>query len=195
MNYLFEIERVVTELLTNELPQHLLYHNYCHTREVVRAARRIGSESGLSTRELQIVQMAAWLHDVGHIHSYWNHEEAGILIAFKVLYDLGFPMDDTALILGCIQATKMPQQPQNLLEMVVCDADLAHLAADNFRQRSDLLREEWTRVLNKSYSDRDWHAINIRFMKKQCYFTPFGRKVLLERQRYNLSSLFAESLV
>ncbi len=189
MTILQKIENIATGILTSKLPENLFYHDYVHTREVVRSCVQIGHRCGLSERELELVQIAAWLHDTGHIYSYWQHEDASVLIGLQVLYSLSFSLPDIGLVLGCIEATKLPQKPKNLMEKVLCDADLAHLAADNFQERSALLRLEWAMVLKRSYSDEDWRQINIGFFQKQEYFTIYGQQNLGPRQAENLQKL------
>ena len=45
-------------------------------------------------------------------------------------------------VTGCIAATRIPQTPTNLMEKIICDADLFHLGTEQFREKSRLLRDE-----------------------------------------------------
>ena len=55
------------------------------------------------------------------------------------------PISRTAASLGII-ATTMPQRPKNLVEKVVCDADLIHIGTKEFFRKNDLLKEEIERL-------------------------------------------------
>ena len=43
-----------------------------------------------------------------------------------------YPTEKMESVLACIGATIMPQQPTNLLEEIICDADLYHLSLDEY---------------------------------------------------------------
>lgn len=185
------IEKFATRLLKRALPEQLAYHNYRHTVEVVAAAKEIGRQSQLTEDEIGLVQIAAWLHDLGHIRNYTDHETESQLIALELLCMAGMPETETLLILGCIGATRMPQDPRNHLEAVLCDADLAHLAESCFIERSELLREEWETILGRSYTNEAWMEQNLDFITHHRYHTPYGKTVLRQLKAQNICRLMA----
>ena len=74
-----------------------------------------------------------------------------------------------------ILATKVPQQPKNVLEKVICDADLDYLGREDFLKISDDFYKElkgYKYVQNKP----QWDKIQIDFLKKHTYFTDFSIK-------------------
>ena len=135
--------------------------------------------------------MAAWLHDIGHTKNYTDHETESQLIALELLCIAGMPEEETALIIGCIGATRMPQRPKNKLEAVLCDADLAHLASIHFFDRSDLLRQEWDTILDKQYTDDGWLESCLQFLATHRYHTPYGQSVLRRRKAQNICRLMS----
>ena len=56
-------EKKASDLLLT-LPDTMTYHNLNHTREVVKAAEKIGSYASLQEEEMEILLLAAWFHDV-----------------------------------------------------------------------------------------------------------------------------------
>ncbi len=104
-------QQFVESLFTRQLPPHFTYHNLKHTQEVVEAAQLIGTRSNLSADDMEIVLLAAWLHDTGYSCKYDNHEDESIDIARKFLQEQQVPADKIEKVLGCILATKYPQQP------------------------------------------------------------------------------------
>jgi len=54
-----DVEKYASNILL-ALPEALVYHNLNHTREVVKAAQKIGAHSNLSQEEMDIVLIAAW---------------------------------------------------------------------------------------------------------------------------------------
>jgi predicted metal-dependent HD superfamily phosphohydrolase len=176
-------------LLKERLPGDLVYHNFDHTAEVVEASRKIGRRSGLSDSELEIVTIAAWLHDVGYSRVYRGHEEEGVTIATEFLRGIGYPEERIDRVAGCIMATKMPQNPRSLIEEVLCDADLSHLAKKNSIEKGERLRREWAKCLDTVYSDPEWVKYNIGFLKSHRYHTLYAQSEYEPGRIENLAKL------
>jgi len=191
MNILTDVKQYVTLLLKNQLPKTLTFHDYLHTREVVNAVYQIGKNSGLSKKELEIVAVAAWFHDTGHTISYDGHEEHSKRIAKDFLSDLKYNKKKIQKVNDCIQATKLPQNPLDKLEEVLCDADLFHLSQKNFFNRNELLRREWELVFHKYYTYAEWYELNINFLKEHQYFSLYGKHILEKQKRLNLNRLLS----
>lgn len=164
----------VLALFTSSLPPSLVYHDYSHTRDVVAAARRIGKGSRLDDDDLEIVILGAWLHDIGFTEVYDGHEERGAELATAWLAEQGYPVEKIERVVGCILATRMPQNPTSRLEEIVCDADLSHLSAPSFDHRNELLRLEWQTVLHQSFTDLEWERHTFTFMSGVRYHTRYA---------------------
>ncbi len=186
---LSEVSAYVVYLLKDKLPITLTFHNLDHTLDVVNGVREIGVRTELSAEDQETVEIAAWLHDTGYLHLYKGHEEESIRIAKIFLSKFSFPQARIQQIIGCIEATKYPQTPQNLLEQVLCDADFMHLTFSDYRLIADKLRVEWSCYLNKSYSDMDWNEENCSMLSEHTYFTHYGRTILQELKDLNLEKL------
>jgi len=180
-----DVEQYVTYLLKHNLPETLKFHNFTHTKDVVNAVLKIGQNSGLSHEELEIITIAAWFHDTGHTVIYDGHEEESKKIAQKHLSILKYEERKIQKVNDCIQATKLPQNPKDKLEEVICDADLYHLSQQNYFIKSELLRKEWELILHKFYSDMEWYELNITFFKKHCYLSSYGKKTLENQKKAN----------
>lgn len=120
----------------------LLYHNQTHTEDVVSAATKIANHYQLSDEDFFIVIAAVWFHDLGYMVDINNHEDKGIELAKEFFHQHNVGQKVVDQIAGCIAATKMPQSPTNLLEQIICDADLFHLGTDQFEEKDKLLRKE-----------------------------------------------------
>lgn len=166
----------VFDMMKAKLPGVYVYHNFKHTEEVVDAARKIGNKSGLTPEEIEVVTLAAYFHDSGFTEKCDNHEDVSIEIARNFLKEKNYKEENIEKIVGCINATRYPQAPKNLLEEVVCDADLFHLGTKDFTDKSDLLRVEWEKTGNKHYSELEWMKINIDFLTSHKFFTRYARK-------------------
>ena len=179
------VEQYVTYLLQYKLPESLKFHNCTHTKDVVNAVLKIGQNSGLSLEELEIATFAGWFHDSGHTVKYDGHEEESKKIAQKYLSILKYEERKIQKVNECIQATKLPQNPKDKLEEVLCDADLYHLSQQNYFIRNEMLRKEWELILHKFYSDMEWYKLNITFFKKHCYFSSYVKNALENQKKAN----------
>ena len=165
----------VTGLFEQHADRKLPFHNLDHTQGVVDAAGEIGRKSDLSPVELEIVTLTAWLHDIGYLFTYTNHEEKSAETAREFLQEESYPEKSLQRVVACILATRMPQQPSDRLEEVMCDADMSHLRRKDFIERSEALRKEWELYMNETVSDVEWKEQTLRFMKEHHYFTPYAQ--------------------
>ncbi|MBS1517542.1 MAG: HD domain-containing protein [Bacteroidetes bacterium] len=166
----------VFDLFKNKLQSIYVYHNLDHTEEVVEAIKKIGIKTGLNEEDLEIVTLAGWFHDTGFIERSENHEDISIEIARKFLTERNYNPDNISLIIGCINATRFPQAPTNILEEIICDADLFHIGSKNYFSKSDLLRLEWEKSSGKFYNEIEWLKINIDFLTAHKFFTKYAKK-------------------
>ena len=117
-NILSKAEVFVRNLLETGLPSEITYHNLSHTLHVVAATGELTGGNGLNEEESEIVLLAAWLHDSGYVDGCENHEANSVKHAAQFFEENSFPEEKMEQVYGCIRATKMPQQPTNLLEQV-----------------------------------------------------------------------------
>jgi HD superfamily phosphodiesterase len=181
--------KFVESLFEKQLSVQYTYHNLQHTREVVAAAQLIAEKSNLSEDEQEIVLLAAWLHDAGYCCRYENHEEDSMRLALNFLDEHQTEISKTEKVLGCIRATRYPQQPHNLMEEVLCDADMYHITLDDYFERAEQLRQELANVKQKEISRRDWIATNREFMKSHLFFTHYGKTEMEAAKEQNIKKL------
>lgn len=164
-------KRHITRILSNELSPNLTYHCLEHTLDVHNAAVSIAEAECISEKDTLLLLTAAMLHDIGFTISRENHEENGCLVAQKLLPKYHYTPKDIAIICKMILSTRIPQSPENKLEMILCDADLDYLGRKDFEEIGQRLYQEWFYfgiVKNKA----DWNEKQISFLKKHQYFTP-----------------------
>ena len=80
----------------------------------------------------------------------------------------------------------MPQSPNNLMEEVLCDADLHHLACTDYNVMSNNMREEIEIVKGRNISAEEWNVMNLHFFKDHQYFTDYGKRFLEPIKKENL---------
>ncbi len=166
----------------NEFISKLKYHGPHHTIDVMNAAERIGLAEDIGKEELMLVKLAALFHDSGFLNKYQNNEFEGAKLAKRELPRYGFTDAQVEIVVNMILATKIPQDPKNHLEEILCDADLDYLGRDKneFDKISSSLAQELIdmKILK---STEDWDPIQIKFLESHHYFT----KTCIESRRPN----------
>jgi predicted metal-dependent HD superfamily phosphohydrolase len=179
----------VTRLFQEKLPKGCVYHSINHTLEVVEAAREIGENSNLSEDDIEILLISAWLHDAGLVESYEDHEDKSAEIAQNFLKKNNYPQDRIDKVNSLILVTKMPQNPTNLIEEIICDADLLHIGKKGFNTHSQLLRAEWEQMLGQKFTDFEWYKKNIEFISQNKFHTQYVKNKYENRRIVNLEKL------
>jgi predicted metal-dependent HD superfamily phosphohydrolase len=185
----------VLDLFAQQLPMEYCFHNPQHTVDVVEQAREIALAEGMAGQQIDVVVVAAWFHDVGYVECYQGHEQRSMRIAAEFLHQHGVSEDAIAMIVGCIGATQMPQSPRNLMEAVLCDADLANLGSADFWANSALLRAEQEWYLQTKFDDVEWFNQCRQFCAHHQFHTEYARQRFTGNQRLNSSYSFDHPVV
>ncbi len=182
------IEKLIIPRLKNELNPGLIYHNIHHTIDVLNKSILISKKEGIdNANDLLLLSTAALYHDSGFLFIYKNHEEKGCQIARKDLSGF-FTTEELDRICGLIMATKIPQTPHNILEKIICDADLDYLGRDDFEPISKNLYKEFIDfdILKK---DVLWDKVQIEFFESHHYFTQTSISLRQQKKDNNLQLL------
>lgn len=178
------------EKLEKELPPYLTYHSAGHTKDVVQAVENLSLSENVSEYDLSILKSAALFHDAGFLETYTDHEEISCDMARKWLPQFEYSAEDIEKICKLILVTKMPQSPTNLLEKIICDADLYYLGTDDYAMKSnDLYKELHAAGFVKNR--HQWDEQEKKFLTSQKYFTKTAELKLRPRLKQILSQLEA----
>lgn len=191
--------KYVSQLFNNNFSEKLLFHNINHTKYVVEKVEVIGKHSNLSESEINLLKICAWFHDIGYLTNIENHEEESFSVAKKFLEQNNLNQDYIKQVKKCILATKSPQKPTDYLSEILCDADLAHLAEDDYFERINLLRKEQSLLLNTKISKQKFHKNSVLFINQHQYFSAYAKKeynskkeIILNKIKKNIQMLTEE---
>ncbi len=185
--YLKHLESVL-QRLKDGLHKHYFYHDVRHTLDVIEQSQAIGKLEGVSEKELEILKIAALFHDTGFLKVRSGHEQASVDF-FESAGGLNeLTSEDCNTIIGCIKATHMPQNPQNQLEQILCDADLDYLGRDDFSLIGENLFLEMSAC--GEMSDRyTWDNLQVKFLEAHTYHTPSNQARRNKKKYENLSDV------
>lgn len=119
-------------------------HSFAHVGMVAANARYILEKLGYSARTVELVQIAAHLHDIGNLVNRADHSQSGAVMAFRILDNLDCDPSEIATIITAIgnhdEGTGLPVN--------------AVAAALILADKSDVRR---SRVRNQDFSSFDIH--------------------------------------
>ena len=164
-------ENFVRSLFDKYGSDDLLFHNLKHTEKVVERAREIAANYDLSPEQQCILYVAAWFHDTGHLFvDPAMHEVKSAELMKNYCIQLGMPADFIKQAEDCIMATKLPRDPKNLLQEIICDADTYHLGTKEFKSTNKQIKKEYTLRKVKS-PNTNWNVNALEFLEGHKFYT------------------------
>lgn len=182
-------EDYIINILSSKTPSCNTYHNLAHTEDVVGSSIEIGVGEMLAPDDLEMVQIAAWFHDLGYTEKTAGHEEVSAAYASEFLSGEHYHVESIEKIIGCIRATKVPQNPHNKFEQIICDADLNHIGRKTFLARNDLFRIEFEHYSNSKLTESEWLSKTIEFLNQHHFFTGYALKNFQQQKEKNIRAL------
>lgn len=187
--FLKEIEKYACNLIQKESSENLMYHTIEHTKDVVKSAQLIGKKENLEEDNMNILLASAWFHDIGYTKIYYGHEKESAEIAKRFLQRNNIDKKTIDIIYATIMATMFPYQPKTKLEEILCDADMAHLAKENYFEYAENLRKEWANSGIKKLKKLEFEMESVQIFKKHTYFTKYAQDEFTQAKKRNLDLL------
>jgi uncharacterized protein len=173
MNY-HAAKAFILDKLSAELSDKLTYHGIHHTLDVLYMAEDLCYAEKISPYQTLLVKTASLYHDAGFTIGTQEHESLGCEIVRAYLPRYDYTAAEIDSICGMIMATRIPQTPKNILEEIICDADLDYLGRDDFPQIGDTLFAE-LKAYNVLRSVKDWNRLQVNFLENHRFFTRTNR--------------------
>jgi len=139
-----EIRTYITQADQSLLARGFTEHSFAHVGLVAANSKYILETLGYTPREVELVQIAAYLHDIGNLVNRIDHSQSGAVMAFRLLDHLHMDPLDIAEVVTAIgnhdEGTGTPVSPM--------------AAALILADKSDVRR---SRVRNQDISKFDIH--------------------------------------
>ena len=135
-------EDYVKNMLKDRLSSAYTYHNLNHTVQVVEKIKMLAKAENINPEDTENLLLAGWFHDLGYISDCDNHEAEGKKAIENFLRENDFNEERIRKIGDLILATDKYYQPKNQLEEIMKDADMSHLASNEYFKISEALRDE-----------------------------------------------------
>jgi uncharacterized membrane-anchored protein YitT (DUF2179 family)/predicted metal-dependent HD superfamily phosphohydrolase len=172
-----QIYSVLMPRLENELPSYITYHIAEHTKNVMAAAEQLAAAENIAGDDLVLLKTAALFHDSGFLQQSDGHEEISCIMAREYLPGFGYSDSHIEHICRIIMATRLPQNPDDLLGKILCDADLFYLGTDGYNANAQKLFQEY-KYSGIVKNEMEWQLMQIEFLSSHHYFTQTAIKLL-----------------
>lgn len=77
-------------------------HSFAHVTKVAETAGYILESLGYGERQIELVKIAAYLHDIGNLVNRIEHSQSGAVMAFRILDKLGMEADEISDVVTAI---------------------------------------------------------------------------------------------
>lgn len=135
--YITQADRSLTALGFTE-------HSFAHVTKCAEVAARILTQLEYSPREVELAQIAAFMHDIGNVINRHDHAISGATMAFRILDHMGMDPAEVATVITAIgHHDDSTAYPVNAVAAAVILAD-----------KTDVRR---SRVRNKDMATFDIH--------------------------------------
>ncbi len=173
-----EVKLYVSKFLEHELSEKCLFHTINHTLEVLKNAETIGRYCKVDEEDLNVLRISALFHDVGYVDAYDDHEIYSAKRAVDYLKEKNINETTINQVERAILATKTPQNPQDKISRILCDADLMNLTFDDYFEQVDLMREEWEKVGKAKLNSHQFYLNTLEFFRAHEYHSKYGKTIL-----------------
>lgn len=184
-----KLREMVYMKLKKELKPTLYYHNFQHTVDVCESVDRLAEMENLNGEDLILLRTAALFHDTGFIWRYENNEELACNFAQQTLGDYGYTKGQKEHICKMIMATQIPQNPEDRMARVLCDADLDYMGRGDFFITALRLHREWSENSNMKITFKEWYLKQQAFIMQHEFFTASARQLRNEKKAHNLTQV------
>lgn len=153
----------------------------------MRDATYLAKKLALPQAEINLIQVAACLHDFGFTISRQDHEYYSCREAKSILPKFDFANGDIEMVCKMIRATHLPQKPNNTFEKILCDADLFYLGCTYYFEIAERFKQE-LKELNLFKSEAKWRELQIEFLTNHSYHLDISKN-LLNQNKLNVLNI------
>lgn len=170
-----KLKNTIRQLYIDKHNEKLKYHGFHHVLAVLASCDEHIKRLDVPSHEAHLLRAAALLHDTGILWTYNHHENKGIEYTKSLLPEMGYNEKEIEVVCQLIKATELPQTANNLLEEIICDADLDYLGTDLFYPVGNTLFQEFL-AYDIVKNEKEWDELQIRFLEKHSYFTDYCKR-------------------
>ena len=93
-----EIKTYITKADESLIALGYTEHSFAHVMKVATTAEYILTTLGYPQKDIELAQIACYLHDIGNLINREDHAQSSALLAFRILKDMGASPDEIATV-------------------------------------------------------------------------------------------------
>lgn len=97
-----EIRTYITQADASLIALGFTEHSFAHVTRCAQVAADILTKLGYSSREVELAQIAAFMHDIGNVINRVDHAQSGAVMAFRILDKMGMDPSEVATVITAI---------------------------------------------------------------------------------------------
>lgn len=176
-------------------------HSFAHVTKCAEVAGKLLEDLGYEERKVELVKIAAFMHDIGNVVNRIDHAQSGALMSFRILDKMGMPFEETAMIINAIgNHDEATAYPVNAIAAAVIIADKTDVRRSRVRNKETISSDIHDRVnyavekaelvLNKENKTITlFLTIDTSICSVMDYFEIFLQRMLLCRKAANFFGL------
>jgi len=130
-------------------------HSFAHATKCSEVAGHILKALGYNPHEIELAQIAAFMHDIGNVVNRVDHAQSGAIMAFRILDKMGMDPKDTAAVITAIgNHDESTAYPVNAIAAAVILADKTDVRRSRVRNKATIYTDIHDRV---NYAVEDAH--------------------------------------
>ena len=157
------------------------YRSFKHAEQVADFVNILADGENVSEEDRFLLLTAAYMHDIVFVIGNKDNEEKSAEVAEEFLDRIDYTQEEIIIVKELVMATKVPTNPKNKLEMIICDSDIGNIGTDQFFEKEKLIMEEF----NQEYGP-EWDKIQLDFLINSRYYTDTAQKLRGECVKKNI---------
>lgn len=175
----------IRDFYIDKVPGYMIYHNYQHALELYDWCIEIGENCQITEEDMEILALAALFLETGFSMSYESFQDASAQIAETFLSTLKYPAPKINRVKDCILATKLEEEPEEMIHKIICDAAAFEIGKKGFRKKTKILKEEMERAMDNDFSEEEWYKKLHKELAKHDFYTDYARYAFRKRKKKN----------
>ena len=111
-------------------------HSFAHVGTVAQNGKYILETLGYPAREIELLQIAAYLHDIGNLVNRVDHSQSGAVMAFRILDNMGMdPLEISEIVTAIGNHDEGTGVPVNAVAAAMILADKADVRRTRVRTK------------------------------------------------------------
>ena len=192
-NFLNEVELFATDIIINELPENVLYHDISFTHRLVSAVKELSKNENLNKSETEILILTAFLYGTGFKDAEMFKGKklfAGCIactqqVSKQFLDSINYPSENIDIIFKILNNTSPQSAPTNKMEEVFMDALYMDFARPKGLKFIKKMYKELLLFNDLSIAKKNWFHNLIDLLENHNFLTNYG-KTELEPKKHRL---------